>query len=58
MLTRDWPVADNTQHSLEADIIDPGGVRTLYPSKRAVAYRRVGPLDHWGRHRGQIYLIT
>jgi len=38
----------NTQHSQEADIHDPGRIRTHDPSKRAVAnpcLRPRGPLD-------------
>ena len=36
------PLLENTQHSGETDIHDPGGIRTSNPSKRTVADPRLG----------------
>jgi hypothetical protein len=49
-----WPVrkygpADNTQHSQQVDIHDPGGIQTRNTCKRAIAEPRLGPRDHWDR---------
>jgi hypothetical protein len=40
---------DNTQHLQETDIHDPGGIRTLKPSKRGVGDPRRKPRGDWGR---------
>ena len=31
------------------NIYDPGGIRTLSPSKRSASHPRLRPLDHWDR---------
>ena len=52
--TRDRPDAentDNTQHSHETDIHDPGGVQTRNSRKRAAADPRMRPRGHWDRHK-------
>ena len=46
------PLPDNTQHSQETDIHDPGGIRTRNPSMRETVDPRLRPLGHWDRlHR-------
>jgi len=40
------PLLDNTQHSQQADIHSPGGIRTHIPSKRAAAVPRLRPRGH------------
>jgi len=40
---------DHTQHSQQADIHDPGGIRTCNPSKREAAEARLRPRGHWDR---------
>jgi len=42
------PLPD-TQHSQEAVIHAPGGIRTHSPSKRAAAHPRLRPRGHWDR---------
>jgi hypothetical protein len=43
------PPSDNTQHSQETGIHDPGGIRIHNPSKRAAADPRLRPRGHWNR---------
>ena len=43
------PLPDNTQHSQETDVRDPGGIRTRSPTKRAAADPRLIPRGHWDR---------
>jgi hypothetical protein len=40
---------DNTQHSQETNIHDPGGIRIHGPSKRESADPRLRPRGHWDR---------
>jgi len=49
LCTRDWQVADNTQHSKETDICDLGGIRTRNPSKRATADPHIRSYGHRNR---------
>jgi hypothetical protein len=56
--TSDQPGAecsDNTQHSKEADIHDPGGIRTRIPNKQVAAEPSLRPSGHWALLRGQLY---
>ena len=41
------PLPDNTQHSQQTDIHDPGGIRTHNLSRRAAADRRLRPPGNW-----------
>ena len=41
------PLPDNTQHSQQTNIHDPGGIRTHNLSSRAVADLRLRPCGHW-----------
>jgi hypothetical protein len=41
---------DNTQHSKEKDIHDPGEIRTRNPSKQGAADPRRRLRGHWDRH--------
>ena len=41
------PLPDNTQHSQETDIHDPGEIRTHNPSKRVAADPRLRQRSHW-----------
>ena len=43
------PLPDNTQHSQQADIHAPGGIRTRNPSKLAAAIPRLRPRSHRDR---------
>ena len=43
------PLPDNTQHSQQTDIHAPGGIRTQYLSRRAVADLGLRPRGHWNR---------
>ena len=57
--TGDQPVAqtslrDNTQHSQQTNIHDPGGIRTHNLSRRAAADLRHRPRGHWDRHEKRI----
>jgi hypothetical protein len=45
------PLPDNTQHSQQIDIHDPGGIRTNNLSKRDAAELRFRPRDHWEQHK-------
>ena len=38
---------DNTQHSQQTSIHDPGEIRAHNPSKRAATYPRLRPRGHW-----------
>jgi hypothetical protein len=49
-VTSQRTLPDNTQHSKETDIHDPGEIRARNPSKRAAAYPRLGPRGHKDRH--------
>jgi len=57
--TSDQPGAecsDNTQHSQETDIYDPGEIRTRNPKKRAAAAEPpLSPSGYWARLKGQLY---
>jgi len=39
--------SDNRQHSQQADIHDPGGVRTRNPNNRTTVDPRLTPRSHW-----------
>ena len=43
------PLADNTRHSHQTDIHDPGGIRTRNPSKRTAADPRLRSRGHQDR---------
>jgi len=43
------PLPDNTQHSQEADIHAPGGIRTRNPSRREAARISLKPRCLWDR---------
>jgi len=43
------PLPDNTQHSQQTDIHDPGGIRTHNISRRATVDLRLRPRGHWDR---------
>jgi hypothetical protein len=45
------PLPDNTQHSQETDINEPGKIWTHNPSRRAAADPRLQPRGHWNRHK-------
>ena len=49
------PLPDNSQHSEEADIHVPGGIRTRNPSRRATADQRLRPRGHRDRHNSSIH---
>ena len=49
------PQPDNTQHSQETDIHDPGGIRTRNPSKRVAVDGRLRPRGHWDRLKEESY---
>jgi hypothetical protein len=56
--TSDQPSAecsDNTQHSQEPDIHDPGGIRTYNTNKQVAAETLLRPSGHWAQLRGQLY---
>jgi len=44
------PLPDNTQHSQQTKIHDPGGIRTHNLSGRAAAELRLRPRGHWEPH--------
>jgi hypothetical protein len=43
------PLPDNTQHSQQTNIHDPGGIRTHNPCKRAAEELRIRLRHHWER---------
>ena len=43
------PLPDNTQHSQQTDIHDPGGIRTHNLSRQAAVDLRLRPRSHWDR---------
>jgi len=43
------PLPDNTQHSQQAEICDPGGIQIHNPCRRAAADLRFRPRGHWDR---------
>jgi hypothetical protein len=43
------PLLDNTQHSQESDIYDPGGIRTHNPNIGAAAVPPLRQRGHWDR---------
>jgi hypothetical protein len=45
------PLPDNTKHSQQTYIHDPGWIRTHNPSRRAAAVLRPRPRGHWDRYR-------
>jgi len=44
------PLPDNSQHPQQANIYDPGGIRTHNLSRQAAADLRLRPRGHWDRH--------
>jgi hypothetical protein len=40
---------DDTQHSQQTNIHDPGGIQTHNLSRQAAAHLRLRPLGHWDR---------
>ena len=46
----------NTQHSRDANIHAPGGIRTRNPGKRAAADIRLRPRGHWDRQNSELSL--
>jgi len=50
------PQPDNTQHSQQADIHAPGGIRTHNLSRRAAADLPLRPRGHWDRR--SVLLLT
>jgi hypothetical protein len=43
------PLPDNTQHSQQTNIHDPGGIQTHDRSRRAAVDLRIRPRGHWDR---------
>jgi len=51
--------SDNIQHSQQADIHDPGGIRTRNPNNRTTADPRLTPRNHWdGSHVLLYHMLT
>ena len=51
------PLPDNAQHSQDTNIHDPGGIRTLNPSKRAAARARTRLRGRWDLGVGWGYIL-
>ena len=51
------PLPDNTQHSQQTNIHDPGGIRNHEVSKRATADLSLRPRGYWDRRIKGHYLL-
>jgi len=52
------PLPDKTQHTQEADIRVPGGIRTRIPSNRAATDPHFTPGGHWDEQIVTLLMTT
>jgi len=54
VITSQWPLPDNTQHSQQTNIHAPGGIRTHNLCMRAAADLRIRARGHWDRLHAKV----